>query len=134
MKYKSLILELAGCISTRLWSTRLGIRPGCTLGSRDLGAKGRSYTHHQVRGKAVEVQSIKRNLSDGDFKNAATMAISLLQDDLDCPYTFTKNYTQYCCDKCYTAFKAMNFASDPNPQDCLKLHSFHCVRLLRHFW
>jgi hypothetical protein len=49
-----------------------------------------------------------------DFKNAATMAISLLQDDFDCPYTFTKNYTQYCCDKCYTAFKAMNFASDPN--------------------
>ncbi len=42
------------------------------------------------------------------------MAISLLQDDFDCPYTFTKNYTQYCCDKCYTAFKAMNFASDPN--------------------
>ncbi len=31
-------------------------------------AKGRSYTHHQVKGKAVEVQSIKRNLSDGDFK------------------------------------------------------------------
>ncbi len=49
-----------------------------------------------------------------DFKNAATMAISFLQEDFECPYTFTKNYTQYCCDKCYNAFKTMNFATDPN--------------------
>jgi hypothetical protein len=42
------------------------------------------------------------------------MAISFLQEDFDCPYTFTKNYTQYCCDKCYNAFKAMDFATDPN--------------------
>jgi hypothetical protein len=25
-----------------------------------------------------------------DYKNAATMAISMLQDDFECPYTFTK--------------------------------------------
>jgi len=42
------------------------------------------------------------------------MAISFLQEDFECPYTFTKNYTQYCCDKCYNAFKTMNFATDPN--------------------
>ena len=28
-----------------------------------------------------------------DFKNAATMAISFLNEDFECPYTFTKNYT-----------------------------------------
>jgi hypothetical protein len=49
-----------------------------------------------------------------DYKNAATMAISLLQDDFECPYTFTKNYTQFCCDKCYNAFKTMDFSKDPN--------------------
>jgi hypothetical protein len=49
-----------------------------------------------------------------DYENAATMAISFLQEDFDCPYTFTKNYTQYCCDKCYNAFKQMNFNNDPN--------------------
>ncbi len=49
-----------------------------------------------------------------DYKNAATMAISFLPEDFDCPYTFTKNYTQYCCDKCYNAFKEMNFSKDPN--------------------
>jgi hypothetical protein len=49
-----------------------------------------------------------------DYKNAATMAISFLQEDFDCPYTFTKNYTQYCCDKCYNAFKEMDFSKDPN--------------------
>ncbi len=49
-----------------------------------------------------------------DFKNAAAMAISFLQEDFECPYTFTKNYTQYCCDKCYSAFKSMNFTKDPN--------------------
>jgi hypothetical protein len=49
-----------------------------------------------------------------NFKNAATMAISFLQEDFECPYTFTKKYTQYCCDKCYNAFKTMNFATDPN--------------------
>ncbi len=49
-----------------------------------------------------------------DFKNAAAMAISFLQEDFECPYTFTKNYTQYCCDKCYNAFKSMNFSMDPN--------------------
>jgi transposase InsO family protein len=49
-----------------------------------------------------------------DFKNAATMAISFLNEDFECPYTFTKNYTQYCCDKCYNAFKKMNFSTDPN--------------------
>jgi len=49
-----------------------------------------------------------------DYKNAATMAISMLQDDFECPYTFTKNYTQYCCDKCYKAFKEMDFSQDPN--------------------
>ncbi len=48
------------------------------------------------------------------YKNAATMAISMLQDDFECPYTFTKNYTQYCCDKCYKAFKEMDFSQDPN--------------------
>jgi len=42
------------------------------------------------------------------------MAISFLQEDFDCPYTFTKNYTQYCCDTCYNAFKEMNFSKDPN--------------------
>ena len=42
------------------------------------------------------------------------MAISFLQEDFECPYTFTKNYTQYCCDKCYNAFKQMNFNKDPN--------------------
>jgi hypothetical protein len=42
------------------------------------------------------------------------MAILILQEDFDCPYTFTKNYTQYCCDKCYNAFKKMNFSKDPN--------------------
>ena len=49
-----------------------------------------------------------------DYKNAATMAISLLQDDFECPFTFTKNYTQFCCDKCYNAFKQMDFSKDPN--------------------
>jgi hypothetical protein len=49
-----------------------------------------------------------------DYKNAATMAISLLQNDFECPYTFTKNYTQFCCDKCYKAFKDMDFSKDPN--------------------
>ena len=49
-----------------------------------------------------------------DYKNAATMAISLLQDDFECPFTFTKNYTQFCCDKCYNAFKHMDFSTDPN--------------------
>jgi hypothetical protein len=49
-----------------------------------------------------------------DYKNAATMAISLLQDDFECPFTFTKNYTQFCCDKCYNAFKHMDFTKDPN--------------------
>jgi hypothetical protein len=49
-----------------------------------------------------------------DYKNAATMAISLLQEDSDCPYTFTKNYTQFCCDKCYKAFKEIDFSKDPN--------------------
>jgi hypothetical protein len=42
------------------------------------------------------------------------MAISFLNEDFECPYTFTKNYTQYCCDKCYNAFKSMNFSTDPN--------------------
>ncbi len=47
-----------------------------------------------------------------DYKNAATMAIAILHQDCDFlqdPYTFTKNYTQYCCDKCYSAFKNMKF-------------------------
>jgi hypothetical protein len=47
-----------------------------------------------------------------DYKNAATMAISILHQDCDYlqdPYTSTKNYTQYCCDKCYSAFKNMKF-------------------------
>jgi hypothetical protein len=47
-----------------------------------------------------------------DYKNAATMAISILQQDcnfLQDLYTFTKNYTQYCCDKCYATFKTMKF-------------------------
>jgi hypothetical protein len=47
-----------------------------------------------------------------DYKNAATMAISFLQEDFDCPYTFTKNYTQYCCDKCYHDFKKMDFSTN----------------------
>ena len=52
-----------------------------------------------------------------DYKNAATMAISILQQDCDFlqdPYTFTKNYTQYCCDKCYSAFKNMKLSVKPN--------------------
>jgi hypothetical protein len=49
-----------------------------------------------------------------DYKNAATMAISLLQEDFECPYTFTKNYTQFCCDNCYKAFKKMDFSNTPN--------------------
>jgi len=49
-----------------------------------------------------------------DFKNAAAMAISFLQEVFECPNTFTKNYTQYCCYKCYNAFKTMNFVMDPN--------------------
>jgi hypothetical protein len=47
-----------------------------------------------------------------DHKNAATMAISILHQDcnyLQDPYTFTKNYTEYCCDKCYCAFLNMKF-------------------------
>jgi Integrase zinc binding domain len=46
------------------------------------------------------------------YKNAATMAISILHQDCDFlqdPYTFTKNYTQYSCDKCYSTFKTMKF-------------------------
>ena len=42
------------------------------------------------------------------------MAISLLQNDFECPYTFTKNYTQFCCDKCYNNFKEIDFSKDPN--------------------
>ena len=42
------------------------------------------------------------------------MAISLLQEDFDCPFTFTKNYTEFCCDKCYNAFKEMDFSKTPN--------------------
>jgi len=49
-----------------------------------------------------------------DYKNAAIMAISLLQEDFECPYTFTKNYTEFCCDKCYNAFKEMDFSQAPN--------------------
>ncbi len=49
-----------------------------------------------------------------DYKNAATMAISLLQTDFDCPYTFTQNYTEFCCNKCFDAFKKMDFSNDPN--------------------
>ena len=45
-----------------------------------------------------------------DYKNAATMAISLLQQDFECPYTFTKNYTEFCCENCYNAFKEMDFS------------------------
>ncbi len=54
-----------------------------------------------------------------DYKNAATMAISILHQDcnyLQDPYTFTKNYTEYCCDKCYSAFQNMKF--DKNPKVC----------------
>jgi hypothetical protein len=42
------------------------------------------------------------------------MAISMLNDNSDFlqdPYTFTKNYTEYCCDKCYNAFLNMKFCS-----------------------
>ncbi len=42
------------------------------------------------------------------------MAISMLQhnnDFLNDPYTFTKNYTEFCCDKCYNAFLSMKFCS-----------------------
>ncbi len=39
------------------------------------------------------------------------MAITMLQDDFECQ---TKNYTQYCCDKCYQAFQKMDFSQDPN--------------------
>jgi hypothetical protein len=49
-----------------------------------------------------------------DYKNAATIAISFLQEDFECPFTFTKNYTQFCCDKCYNAFKQMDFSKAPN--------------------
>ncbi len=46
------------------------------------------------------------------------MAISILHQDCDFlqdPYTFTKNYTQYCCDKCYGAFKTMKFKFPRKP-------------------
>ncbi len=63
-----------------------------------------------------------------DNKNAATMAISILHQDcnyLQDPYTFTKNYTQYCCDKCYSAFKNMKFDKKQNvcadPKNLIKL-------------
>jgi hypothetical protein len=49
-----------------------------------------------------------------EYKNAATMAISMLHqndDFLNDPYTFTKNYTEFCCDKCYNAFLSMKFSS-----------------------
>ncbi len=49
-----------------------------------------------------------------DYKNAATMAISMLNDNSDFlydQYTFTKNYTEYCCDKCYNAFLNMKFCN-----------------------
>jgi hypothetical protein len=58
-----------------------------------------------------------------DYKNAATMAISILHQDcnyLQDPYTFTKKYTEYCCDKCYSTFlnmkfdKKQNICADPN--------------------
>jgi hypothetical protein len=52
-----------------------------------------------------------------DFKNVATMAISFLHQDcnyLQDPYTFTKNYTEYCCDKCYSTFKNMKFDTNQN--------------------
>jgi len=63
----------------------------------------KTQTFHNLTGELLE-----------HYKNAATMAISFLQEDFDCPYTFTKNYTQYCCDKCYNAFKEMDFSKDPN--------------------
>jgi hypothetical protein len=60
-----------------------------------------------------------------DYKNAATMAISMLHnnnDFLNDPCTFTKNYTEFCCDKCYSAFLNMNFCStDKNSMDPRKL-------------
>jgi hypothetical protein len=55
-----------------------------------------------------------------DYKNAATMAISILHQDcnyLQDPYTFTKNYTEYCCDKCYSAFLKRKF--DKKQQVCI---------------
>jgi hypothetical protein len=63
-----------------------------------------------------------------DFKNAATKAIYILHQDCDYLqdlYTFTKNYTQYCCDKCHSAFKNMKFVNKPNvcmdPKNLIKL-------------
>ncbi len=38
-----------------------------------------------------------------DYKNAATMAISILHEDFNAlwdPDTFAKEYTKFCCDKC----------------------------------
>jgi hypothetical protein len=52
-----------------------------------------------------------------DYKNAPTRAISILQQDCDFLqdlYTFTKNYTQYCCDKCYATFKSRKFKVPKN--------------------
>jgi hypothetical protein len=49
-----------------------------------------------------------------DYKNAATMAISMLHhndDFLNDPYTFTKNYSEFCFDKCYNDFLRMKFCS-----------------------
>jgi hypothetical protein len=49
-----------------------------------------------------------------DYENAANMAISLLHQNCDHfqdPYTFTKIYTEFCCDKCNSAFKNMKFHS-----------------------
>jgi hypothetical protein len=63
----------------------------------------KTQTFHNLTGELLE-----------HYKNAATMAISFLQEDFDCPYTFTKNYTQYCCDRCYNAFKEMDFSKDSN--------------------
>jgi len=50
------------------------------------------------------------------------MAISILHQDcnyLQDPYTCIKNYTEYCCDKCYSAFLNMKFKVPPN----LKINS-----------
>ena len=41
-----------------------------------------------------------------DYKNAATMAISILHEDFNAlwgPDTFAKEYTKFCCDKCNNA-------------------------------
>jgi len=59
-------------------------------------------------------RALKRLL---DYKNAATMAISILHEELEAECDgniFTENYTKYHCDKCYNDIKNSHFARQTN--------------------